>query len=200
MNKVILILIASIIIGCNPSSPAKEESKPKTVFSKEIGWSITIPNGYQSMSETRVQANEQKGKDAIEDAFGEKVETKGLIHLVNFQKNQFNSLQATLQPYDEAKDGNYEQSAELTKKAIYDTYVSQKIKIDTSSTQKNYAGKAFHVFNISIYGPNGEVIMKQAMISRLEQGYDFGVNINYNNSVDEKALFEALANSKFSKP
>jgi hypothetical protein len=198
MNNYLLILFALIMAACNSSARKNEQPKPKTFVGKEIGWTIIIPDGYQSISQNRVQANEQKGKEAIENASGEKVEINGLIHLINFQKNQFNSFQATIQPYSEKQNGNYNESNELTKKAVYDAYTAQKIKVDTSSYQKIYAGKSFAAFAINIYGPNGNIIMKQVMLSRLVKGYDFGITINANNNGDEKILFDALENSKFS--
>jgi hypothetical protein len=181
-------------------APEKKEQTPSipSFTSKEIGWTINIPADFKSMSENRVKAHEQKGKEAVEEATNQEVNTSSVIHLLNFQKNQFNSFNATLQPYDEKTSGSYVKSNELTKRAVYDAYSNQKIRVDTSSFEPTIAGQPFKGFSIKIYGPNGDVIMTQLMFSQLRKGYDFGVYINFNNEADQKVLLDALNHSKFS--
>lgn len=194
----LMLLVISFLLGCNPSETKDQVSALPTFTSKEIGWTITIPANFKSMSEHRVKLHEQKGREAIESATNQQIDASGLINLLNFQKNQFNSFNATLQPFDSKIDGSYEKSNELTKKAVYDAYTNQKIRVDTSSFTQSIAGKAFNEFAIKIYGPNGDVIMNQMMFSRLQKGYDFGININFNNEEDQKVLLDALNRSKFS--
>lgn len=197
-NTIIFVLFAAIFAACTPSTPKEEKPKPETFTSPEIGWTIEIPAGFKLLSQNRSKENEQKGRAVMENATGQKIETGKMINLVNFQKNQFNSFNSTLQPYDESIDGDYLQTNRLTKEAIYDTYTHQKIKVDTASFTENVSGQIFQGFSIKIYGPNGDVIMKQLMLSQLRKGYDFGVNINYNNEADYQLLWNAFKNAKFS--
>jgi hypothetical protein len=193
------ILVASIILfsSCNSSTPKEEKTKVETYTSKEIGWTIEIPTGFQSLSQSRIAANEQKGKQAIEKVAEDDIKMDSLRHLVNFQKNQFNSFGATIERYIQKKTGDYIVNTRLIRSLIYDTYTGQKIKVDTLSGREEIAGQKFNAFYIKIYGPTGEVLMNQIMFNQLINGYDFGVNINYNNEADKESLFNAFKNSKF---
>ncbi|TKC12832.1 hypothetical protein FA048_04235 [Pedobacter polaris] len=198
-NLLYLLIFASVLLACNSSTPKTDEPKFETYTSKEIGWTIEIPKGYKPLSQNRIEANEKKGKEALGKVAEGEVSNTNLIHLVNFQKNQFNSLSATAEPYDLSRDGEYIANNQLVKKLIFDTYTNQKIKVDTLSGTAIIAGNTFYTFNIKLYGPSGEVLMNQIMYNQLIKGYDFGVNINYNNETDKDILINAFKNSKFSK-
>lgn len=192
-----LFAVITIFTACNSSTPKEEKAKLETYTSKEIGWTIEIPAGFQSLSQSRIAANEQKGKEAIGKVAEGDIKMDSLRHLVNFQKNQFNSFGATIEPYTEKKAGDYLANNQLVKNLIFDTYTNQKIKVDTLSGRENIAGQTFHTFNIKIYGPTGEVLMNQLMFNQLIKGYDFGVNINYNNEADKEKLLDAFRSSSF---
>jgi len=193
-----LTLIFGVCVGCNSSAPKEEKPKLETYTSKEVGWTIEIPEGYKQLSKTRIEANEKKWKQALGNADTAQTTNK-LLQLINFQKNQFNSLLATAQTFDLAKDGNYLANNQLTKKMIYDTYINQKIKVDTLSGTEVIAGQKFYSFNVTLFGPSGEVLMNQMMYNQLMNGYDFGVSIIYNNETDKEILMNAFKNSKFVK-
>ena len=186
-----LSAVSAIFSACN-SSP-----KLETYTSKEIGWTIEIPAGFQSLSQSRIAANEQKGKEAIGKVAEGDIKMDSLRHLVNFQKNQFNSFGATIERYTQKKTGDYIVNNRLIRALIYDTYANQKIKVDTLSGRMNVAGLSFYTFSIKIYGPTGEVLMNQIMFNQFIKGYDFGVNINYNNEADKEILLKTFFNSKF---
>lgn len=190
-----LLLFIFLIFACQPQDRKAE----KTFTSPEIGWTIDIPENFNPVSDQQLAHYEQKGKQAIETASGQQVETSQLRYLINFQKDQFNSLNATIQPFDGQKDGDYRSANEVTKKAIFDAYTAQKMKIDTSSFKNNFAGQPFNGFLIKIYAPDGGVMMHQLMLSQLRNGYDFAININYNNEQDATLMMDAVKKSKFSK-
>lgn len=198
-----IILFVAVFVACNSSTPKKEHSeatnndKEETYVNYELGWSIKIPAGFTALSDNRIKANQQKGSKAIAKANGSNVKIDSLIHLVNFQKNQFNQFVATLRSYNEKQNGSYFESNRLTNKLIFDTYTKQNIKIDTASGKENIANIPFQVFYIKIYGPTHDVIMNQIIYSTLFQGNDFNVNINYNNEADKNAMIDAFKNSSF---
>lgn len=193
------ILFVTLFAACNSSTPKEEKQKGEIFTSKEVGWTIEIPNGYQPLSQNRMKVNEQKGKEALGKVTDSEVSGDNLIRLVNFQKNQFNSFLATAEAYDLNRDGEYSANNQMVKKLIFDTYINQKIKVDTLSGTEVIAGQKFYTFNIKLYGPSGEVLMNQVMYNQLIKGYDFGVNINYNNETDREVLINAFKNSKFVK-
>lgn len=184
--------------ACNSSIKTKEEEQKLEEYTNaKIGWTITVPKGYQVLSKGRIEANEQRGRVAIGATVKDTAQIEGLQHLINFQKNQFNLFSATIEPFKLSKASDYEQNNQLVKKLVYEAYTNQHIKIDTSSGKEVFGKRSFHAFYIKIYGPNGFVIMNQHTYSALINGYDFGVNINYNNEVDKKTLLDAFKSSSF---
>ena len=198
LNLYLLTLLVVVFTACNSNTPKEEKTSLATYTSKEVGWTIEIPEGYKQLSKTRMEANQKKWKQALGNADTTQTTNK-LLQLINFQKNQFNSLAATAQVFDVAKDGNYLANNQLVKKMIYDAYVNQKIKVDTSSATEVIAGQKFHTFNVTLFGPSGEVLMNQMMYNQLMNGYDFGVSIIYNSETDKEILINAFKNSKFIK-
>ncbi len=197
IHLLIGLLYLALFISCNNGTPKEEKVKLETYTNRELGWTITIPAGFQSLSQSRIAANEQKGKEAIGKVAEGDIKIDSLRHLVNFQKNQFNSFSATIEPYIEKQAGAYTANNQLIKKMIYETYTNQKIRVDTVSGKELINGKPFHAFYITIYGPTGEVLMNQIMLNQLMKGYDFGVNINYNNENDKEIILGAFKNSIF---
>lgn len=195
----IILLITSILYACNSSAPKESTSKLVIYNSKEIGWQIEIPTGYKALSQSRMEANEQKGKEAIEKIAAVEVGTSNLIKLVNFQRNQFNSFNATAEKFNIKTDGSYFKNHQLIKKLIYDTYTNQKIRVDTLSGNEIIDGQEIYTFRVKIYGPSGEILMNQIIYNQLIKGYDFGANINYNNPTDSAILMNAFKKSKFLK-
>ena len=169
LNLYLLTLLVVVFTACNSNTPKEEKTSLATYTSKEVGWTIEIPEGYKQLSKTRMEANQKKWKQALGNADTTQTTNK-LLQLINFQKNQFNSLAATAQVFDVAKDGNYLVNNQLVKKMIYDAYVNQKTKVDTSSATEVIAGQKFHTFNVTLFGPSGEVLMNQMMYNQLMNG------------------------------
>lgn len=194
-----LAFILIIFLSCNSSSLKEERDALEAYTSKEIGWTIEIPQGFKRTSQIKRDADDQKGKEAIEKVYEGELKIDSLRHLVSFMKNQFNSFDSTIEPYEETEAGEYAENNVLIHKLIFDTYHKQGIKIDTSSSKINLKGQLFNAFYIKIFGPNGEVALNQIMYSKMIKGYDFGVNINYNNEEDKNALISAFMNSNLDK-
>lgn len=188
-----------IFSSCNTSSQKEERDKLETYTSKEIGWTIEIPQGFKLTSQIKRDADDQKGKEAIAKVYEGELKIDTLRHLVSFMKNQFNSFDSTIEPYEETAPGEYAANNLLIHKLIFDTYHKQGIKIDTSSAKINLKGQIFNAFYIKIFGPNGEVALNQIMYNKMIKGYDFGVNINYNNEEDKNTLISAFMSSNLDK-
>lgn len=195
-----ILLYVLGLLACSPS-PKKEEpavkEEPQTYTNATIGWTMAIPQGFKLVSQTKIKEREEKGKEALGKAYDGDMSTDSLQHLLNFQKNQLNIFGSTLEKYTEKYPGEYLKNNEQLKKLLYDTYTKQKIKVDTSSATENIQGHRFHVFNIKIYGPSGAPLMNQVLYGTLIKGYDFGININYDNETDKKLILDAFRQSKF---
>ncbi|HXB41679.1 MAG TPA: hypothetical protein VNZ49_14155 [Bacteroidia bacterium] len=202
-SKIFLALISLIIISCGQTYPNKqideENIKGEIYESTEIGWSIEIPKNWSIISKDKIEANDQKGKDAIEKATGQEIDTKAMKHLISFQKNQFNIFSSTIEPFKEEFPGEYEKNNKILNELVYQTFVDQGIKTDSSSGKEIIQGLEFNTFYTTVYAPDGKVILNQILYSRLINGYDFGVNINYNNEQDKKIMMDTWKKSKFLK-
>ena len=56
----------------------------------------------------------------------------------------------------------------------------------------------FDRFEIKLYSPDKKkVILEQKMFNALINGYDFTMNINFNNAADKETLMNLVLGSKF---
>ena len=165
--------------------------------SKEIGWSIKIPDGWKIISKDSIEAIDERGKSAIENSTGQNIDVKGLKHLISFQKDRFNLFDSTIEPFIELYPGEYQDNNSALNKIVFDTFKNQGIKADTSSGTELIQGMKFNKFFTTIYGPDDNVILNQILYSCLINDYDFGVNINYNNEKDKEIMLQAFLESEF---
>ena len=198
-----LPLLFSILLfsACTPTDPNQQidegQVQGSMYESKEIGWQIEIPKDWKIIAKDAIEANDEKGKEAIKEAIGQEVDAKSLKHLISFQKDQFNIFNSTSQPYKEESPGDYQVSNKALNEIIYHTFANQGIKVDTSSGYEKIQDLQFNKFSITVYDNKNNVILKQLLFSRLINGYDFGVNINYNNEQDKETMLNAFYKSKF---
>jgi len=202
INKLIFLITISIIISCGQTDPNKQIDEGKvegeTYTSKEIGWTMQIPKNWSIISKDKMDKSTERGMEAVKEVGGE-FDYSGLKHLVSFQKNQFNIFQSTSEPFELEYEGEWEDNNAGLKELLYATYANQGIKIDTSSSNTKIDELNFEVFHITIYGTNGDIILYQDMYGRYINGFDFGVNINYNNEKDKETMMNVWRNSKFKK-
>jgi len=201
MKLPLISLTILFLISCGPVDPNKEIDegtvKGTSYENKEIGWLIEIPKDWKIISKDKIEANDEKGRSAIEKTTGQQIDTKALKHLISFQKDQFNIFASTSEPFKEEFPGEYQKNNKALNEMIYNTCKDQGIKIDSTSGVETIQGLEFNKFCTAIYAPDGKIILNQILYSRLINGYDFGVNINYNNDQDKETMLKALLNSKF---
>lgn len=206
MKPIYIIVFLLFQTACNNASKkqiAGQEDSATTAqryFSEELQWSIAIPTGYSIMSSDQISANDKKGRDAVEKVYGETIPMDSLKNLITFQKDKFNLFGASIEPFKEEYPGEYIENNHQINQLIYETFKSQGIHADTASGMETIQGMSFSVFYSTIYGPDGKVILNQILYSTLLNGYDFGVNINYNNPADRDILLNVWKNSMFKKP
>lgn len=202
-KHLLFTLCAVILFSCGPADPNKHIDeglvRGERYTSKEIGWSIEIPANWKIVSRDKLENLDEKGKAAIEKTAEMEVNTKMLKHLISFQKDAFNIFSSTSEPYQEASPGEYQQNNQLLYEIIYKTFADQGIQADTSSGKELIHGLEFNTFYTTIYDLEGKVILRQILYSRLINGYDFGVNINYNNEEDKTTMLNVWKRSKFTR-
>lgn len=207
MKKIFFVIITGLAVtlaSCGQFDPNKNIDEGKVegniYTSEEIGWTIEMPKGWTVIDKEKTKKTNEKGLKAIEETIDGKVDYSGLKNLISFQKNQFNIFQSTSEPFKLEYEGEWKKNNAALKEIIYTTYRNQGIKTDSSATTiEKIDGLEFHKYSFTIYSPKGEVILKQIMFSRLINGFDFGVNINYNNDKYRDELLKVFRNSKFKK-
>ena len=126
---------------------------------------------------------EQKGAEAIEKTYGEKVESNATtIFVVKY--DDLNYFETNQQPYDSIADPDYPAYFRDVNEVLYETFKEQipNGTIDTASSEELIAGLLFQKFRISISMPNN-IVIRLFMFSRPFADKEFTVNIMY---VDEE--------------
>lgn len=207
MKNAILILPIGLILiihSCGPVDQSKNVDEGKVegrvYTSEEIGWTIEIPDGWSIVEKEQARQTTEKGLKALEETVEGDIDYSGLKNLIAFEKNKFNIFQSTSEPFELEYEGEWEVNNKALKEIIYETYEDRGMNPDsTATTIEKIDALDFQTYAFTIRSPQGEVILKQLMFSRLINGYDFGVNLNYNNDEDRDELLKAFRNSKFSK-
>jgi len=207
MKKILFAIIAGIslsLTSCGQVDPNKNIDEGKVegniYTSEEIGWTIEMPKGWAFINKEKTKELNEKGLRALEKTMDREVDNSGLKNLISLQKDRFNIFQSTSQPFELEYKGEWEENNAAMKELMYTTYLNQGVKADSSATTiEKIDGLEFHKYSFTIYGPKGEVILKQIMFSRLINGFDFGVSISYNNDEYRDELLKVFRNSKFKK-
>ncbi len=196
----LVILISIVNISCQTDpNEAVDEGKVTgyTYTSDDIGWSIQIPEGWEVTGKDAQQARVERGQEAFEDATNLEIDVSNLRHLIGFQKDQFNIFQSTSERFELEYEGEWESNFKDVTELICVMYEDNGIAYDTLSGTEIIDGLEFKKFNVTIYSPKGDIILYQEVYGRHINGFDFSVNINYNNENDKIELVSALKNSKF---
>jgi hypothetical protein len=207
MKKILFTVVLSISLALASSGqvdPNKNIDEGKiegnTYTSNEIGWKMEIPTGWAVVEKEKTKENNEKGLKALQETMDAEIDYSGLKNLISIQKDLFNIFQSTSEPFKVEYEGEWEENSAALKEIIYLTYLDQGIKADSSATTTEVIdGLEFQKYSFTIYSPNGKLILGQIMYSRLINGFDFGVNINYNKDKYRNELLMAFRNSKFKK-
>lgn len=203
-HAIIFFGILISLSSCKEIDPNKQIDEGKfennRYISKEIGWTIVIPENWKIVSKEQNEAYEKKGLDAIGERVDEDIDASEVRNLIGFQKDIFNMFQSTSEPFELEYPGEWEENDAAIKGILYYTYENEGIKVDTTATQiVQINGLDFHSYEFRVYSPSGELIISQLLYNRLINGYDFGVIVNYNNESDKQEILDAWLNSKFSR-
>ncbi len=198
----VFALIALCLASCTKPDPNSQIDEgllsENSYVSDEIGWSMTMPEGWELLSRKQVDFYENMGADLLSETAGEEISYAGLKNLLHFQKDRFNIFQSTSEPFALEYEGEWEENNEALKQLLLQTYADQGIHAKVTETQKEeVGGVVFETYTFSLFAPNGEVIIRQIMYSTLRNGYDFGVNITYNKDESRDVMLEAWRESVF---
>jgi hypothetical protein len=196
-HAVLFNLLACLtILACNQN---QQDTKSENVFYNETtGWEIQLPNGWTTISKEENSAEKQIGKKALEEVFDGDINPDYDV-LLSIKNSKNASLTATLEKFEEAYEGEWNDNNVFLKELMYKAFSHQNILIDTTSSVDTIDNIPFSVFNISIYARNKTLILNQILYATLINGFDFGVTVNYVEREDKEALMNALRSSKFNR-
>jgi hypothetical protein len=210
MIRILILTIAFFtFVSCNNGSQSategetteanKTKAKPISYTSKEIGWTIEIPEGWKIEDQQKLKADIDEGKKVLEKKGIDLSISGHEINLVTFRKNQLSKLQSTAIPYKEEYKGSWKDAYLLIKKQIYDGFNSLGVKVDSVSNQAEIDGLKFEVFVLTIHDKKDRILMHQLMYRTLIKGFDFVINITYDEDMNGIEVMEAWKKSKFDK-
>lgn len=193
LRSTVTLVMVLAIFGCT----SQQQSKPRSLHNAEFDWTITIPEGFESVPAEEWEKMQNKGAQAVQNTYGEKVENLSTVIFV-FRKGQFNYLEANYQPFDPAIDGDYRESYKGVNEILYETFRTQmpNASLDSASSVQSVSGLEFQKFDITIGLPNG-VKLKSQMYSRLFGDKDFSVNIMYADEEPGEKMTTAWLTSVF---
>lgn len=182
MTRYLFILLVNITFcSCAQTTPKDAERiESKMYTSDEIGWTIQIPEGWD------IVPNEMVDGGNNED----------VKQLITFRNNAA-LFGATLMPFQEEHPNGYADYLNYIHASMYQKFTSRGVVVDTFASKKIIHGHEYDVFSSTIHAPNGDYIIDQVMYSCLINGYEFSVNLNFNNDTDKATLLKAWENSEF---
>ena len=171
----------------------------QTIHNKDFNWTITIPQGFDSVSREQWAKMQNKGAKAVEDTYDKKFVNRAKTIFV-FRSDQFNYFESNYQPFDTAKDGNYVEACRAVDNILYETFTTQMsgVKLDTTQTTEMIDGLEFQVFMLKAKYPN-DMVLNAIMFSRLFGKKEFTVNIMYVDDKKGRQMLNAWTSSRFSK-
>jgi len=187
-----IICLTIIIQSCNSQpSPRKE------VYNKDFNWTITIPENFDPVSAEQWAKIQNKGADAIEKTYDEKVDNRSKTIFV-FKNDQFNYFESNYQPYDIAIDGDYIESCKNVKEILYQTFLTQipGVKIDTTTSTETIDNLKFRTLKMNVTYPNNQTL-NIFMFSRLFNKKEFSVNIMFMDKTKGELMLNSWRRSKF---
>lgn len=195
-----LIIFVWLLNSCriDPNNQVDEGKVENEYYtSQEIGWTIKIPSGWNVMLKDQLDKNQERGMEMVQETVDTVVDYSRLKHLISFQKNRGNVFQSTSEPFELEYDGEFEETNQILKQVITQTYQNQGINVDTLSKSAIIDNLKFDLFHIKMYNPQGELILNQEMYTRLINNYLFSVILTYNNLDYKNEMMKVWTNSEF---
>jgi hypothetical protein len=193
LNYLLLIFVL-IVQGCNSQTTPKKE-----IYNKAFNWRITIPENFESVKPEDWEKMQNKGMDALEDTYGERIVNQSKSIFV-FKSDQLNYFESNYQPFDTAIDGDYLESCKGVNDILITTFKDQMpdVIIEKSNSIEKIDNLDFIVFKIKIEYPN-KMVLHSLMYSRLFGKKDLSVNIMYVDPSKGALLLNSWKKSTFNK-
>lgn len=119
--------------------------------------------------------------------------------LISVRKDKVNSFMSSIQKFDEATEGDFDERTKTVFDAIRYTYQSKNMKMKEEVGAVRIDGVMFSRLEMKIFDADEkDIILNQEFYTAPINGYDFSMIVNYNNKEDKDILESIVLNSKFS--
>ncbi len=165
--------------------------------SEMFNWTITIPEGFKSISEKEGQKIHDKGMDVLQESVDAEVVDLS-TNIFMFKDNEMHFFESNYQPYEEEDGMSYKEYCKGVNDILYQTFIDQMpgIQIDSTISRETIDHLEFQKFAIHIHYPNN-MDLHINLFSRLFGDKEFSVNIVYQDEQKGDLMLNALMHSKF---
>lgn len=176
------------------------QEKGKPYYFKQVGWSINLPSAFKILDSTAEAVVNEKGKKVIESTLDTEVDFSSTVTLFSATLDVYNYLNATITPYNPAVDGDWNEISELIKQTVVEAFAQnmKDVSLDSSSSKVSIDGLAFDKFEVTAR-IDRKVIFTTVILSKLYNGYDFGISYLYMDDKTKKIIQDTLDGSKFKR-
>lgn len=194
MIKSICLYISFLLFFTSSRAQSSNE-----IFVKEFNWSLRLPTNFSTEDLENWKAMQQKGQNALEKTVGHEVTTK-VKTLFVFKDNRRNFFEATAEPYDLVKEGDYIATCERMNDLLYKTFQSQMPSafIDTVKGVQFIDSLEFQKLATTItYADNTK--RYTLIYRRLFDNNEITISLMYEDDKVGRLMEAALLSSKFGK-
>jgi hypothetical protein len=196
--KKTLLIIAALLVTQICFAQVDTAKKAREVYNQEFKWRMTIPEGFQNITDEQYAALKQKGDNAIKGSSDKKVEDKG-EKIFSFNSGVGNTFDSSYQLFDSAVYGDFQTNFKNTNNILFDTFAKQMpagTKLDSTSTTETISNLTFKCFKVNMTLPNS-MQLNFLMFSRLFDNNMFTVAMVYSDKQKGDQILTAWRNSKF---
>ena len=189
-------ILTAITIALSINAPAQDTAQLLTF--KEVGWTIKLPPSFKVLSAEEDKATNERGKKAIESTINLEIDNSKTKTLISAAKNQFSYFNATITPFNPAKDGNWQEVNQGLKDILYTTFKEKMTdgKVDTATTKTTISGVIFDKFEV-VVSVGDKFIFHSYLLSKLYKGFDFGISYLFTDNETKEEIETMLKNSVF---
>jgi hypothetical protein len=196
------ILGLTLVISCKKTIYNQEIDQGKIennmYTNKTIGWSIEIPENWETVDVEQLKRILNKGLEATQEVANYKVDISESKRLITFKKDKYNIFLSVAEPVGKRTKSAWRKNYARGKKLGFNTLENQGLKIDTSETKsEKIDGIDFLYYERRMFGQNDSLILTQITYSSQINGYEFGTTISSNNDIYKDVMLKSWKSSKF---
>lgn len=198
-NQIFMRLLISIVIISCLNSLSTAAQSPNVYYNKKFKWTITLPEGLDTVNTAEWKKMQNKGEEIIEETYGVDMDIK-VKTLIVMRYDLFNYFESNYQPYDTTAFDSYDAGFNEVNELLYNTFKAQipEATLDSASSTAVIDGLDFLQYKVVIR-LNDTVELNWYMFSRLFGSNEFTVNIMTADRAKEQELMNAFFRSTFGK-